>query len=113
MFCEPTQYGRFVRHPCNAYSNIVYVGAGLLALALASKEQSWMRVPDALFGIGLLQLSFVSFVWHASNVAWIHYVDLATMEAVIGYAGNPSHTGQHAGNPSHREDLLEDTDGVR
>ena len=29
------------------------------------------------------------------------------------HVGNPSHTGRYAGNPSHREDLLEDTNGVR
>lgn len=93
MIQEPTQDGRFVRHPCNAYSNVLYVTCGLVALSLAKKEKdkdkengaSYIWIPDTMFGVGLFLLAFVSFMWHASNVAWIHYVDLATMETVIVY----------------------------
>jgi len=82
-----------VRHPCNAYSNVLYVTCGLVALSLAKKEKdkakengaSYIWIPDTMFGVGLFLLAFVSFMWHASNVAWIHYVDLATMETVIVY----------------------------
>lgn len=65
---------------CRCYNRLV-----ALALALRERERSYMWFPDALFGLGLLLLSVVSFMWHASNVAWVHYVDLGTMETVIFY----------------------------
>ena len=72
-----TRYGHCHCHCCNR----------LIAVALALREREWsyMWFPDALFGLGLLLLSVVSFMWHASNVAWVHYVDLGTMETVIFY----------------------------
>jgi len=85
MFCEPTQNSRLVRHPGNAYSNIVYAFNGFLVLLLQQTHTSPLRIPDACFASALIAHAVASFLWHASNAPKVHYVDLAAMDSVIIY----------------------------
>jgi len=85
MFCEPTQASRLVRHPGNAYSNVVYLFNALMVLALQKEHRSPLRMPDACFGQALLLHAVASFLWHASNAPKVHYLDLAAMDSVIIY----------------------------
>ena len=109
MFCEATRHGSAVRHPANAWSNLLYVYTAVGILLLAAKESGMLSVHtsrlwdpfsppkysdvtqrpfqllDVLFALVLLSMASASFVWHASNCTWIHFVDIGLMNCVIAF----------------------------
>ncbi len=77
-----------IRHFFNAWSNVVFLFAGtticLMQFGRAAESTSFpFQVIDLSLGIGVVALSFVSFLWHSGNRPIVQYVDLTIMEAVI------------------------------
>eukprot|EP00040_Diaphanoeca_grandis_P022493 m.120889 g.120889 ORF g.120889 m.120889 type:complete len:439 (+) comp28838_c0_seq1:143-1459(+) len=112
MFCEPTYYDSFARHPVNTWSNLAFLYCGLFILTTVIRGSAHTRdcpttsstssstntkdnadntttvgahyrMVDGLFSMVLLALSVFSWLWHGTNCAMVHYWDLATMDGVI------------------------------
>jgi len=80
MFTEPLRNGRVIRRPGNALSNLSYFTASLCILSVSPKP-----ICDVLFGSILMMLFISSFLWHATNAPWVHYLDLWSMDLSIAY----------------------------
>ena len=88
MFSEPARFGRVVRRPGNTFSNATYLFTALLVLSNTlqpGNNTSIFWITDAMFGLLILMLSVVSFLWHATNAPWTQYPDLWSMDCSILY----------------------------
>ncbi len=58
----------------------------LMQFGNAAAESTFpFQVIDFSLGIGVVALSFVSFLWHSGNHPIVQYIDLTIMEAVIAF----------------------------
>lgn len=93
MFGEATRHYAAVRHPANYYSNLPSLWLSLFLLVEAAHSVVGHNggaprafvLMDAIFGLVLFSMTIASLIWHASNCAWIHFIDLGLMYSVIAW----------------------------